>query len=113
MNVVAVAGSLSRPAEERVLASGTRLISYEVTTAGPEGKAETVPVVWFDPPASASGLDEGTKIVAVGRVRRRFFRTAAGVASRTEIVVSTLVVSTRTKAVKAALTAAAGVLSAE
>jgi len=111
MNVVVVAGSLSRPAEERVLASGTRVISYEVTVAGPDGKGETVPVVWFDPPAAGSGLDLGTAIVAVGRVRRRFFRTTTGgVTSRTEVVASAVLRAGRSKAVNAALASAAAAL---
>lgn len=104
MNVVAVAGALSRPAEERVLASGSRLVSYELTVVGPDGKGETVPVVWFDPPASGSGLDQGTRVVAVGRIRRRFFKTTGGAtASRTEVVASSVLRAGRTKAVREAL----------
>src|SRR5688572_21493169 len=53
MNVVALAGRLARPAEERLLPSGDRLVAYEVTVPRPGERAETVPVVWFDAPASA------------------------------------------------------------
>lgn len=104
MNVVAVAGTLARPAEERVLSSGSRVVSYEVSVPGPDGKAELVPVAWYDAPSSGSGLDVGTKVVAVGRVRQRFFRTTAGaVTSRTEVVASSVVRAGRTKAVRDAL----------
>ena len=104
MNVVAVAGTLSRPAEERVLTSGSRVVSYEVAVVGPDGKSETVPVAWYDPPSSGSGLDVGTKVVAVGRVRQRFFRTTQGsVTSRTEVVATSVVRAGRTKAVRDAL----------
>lgn len=104
MNVVAIGGRLSRPAEEQVLASGTRIVKYDVTVPGPDGKGETVPVVWFDAPASGSGLDEGTEVVATGRVRRRFFQlSGGGVGSRTEVVATSVVRRGRTKAVRDAL----------
>lgn len=103
MNVVAVGGRLSRPAEERILSSGSRMVTYQVSVPGPDGKHETVPVVWFDAPASGSGLDAGTEVVATGRIRQRFFQTAGGVASRTELVASTVVRAGRTKAVREAL----------
>jgi len=53
MNVVALVGRLARPAEERVLPSGDRLVAYEVTVLRDGERAETVPVVWFEAPASA------------------------------------------------------------
>ena len=51
MNVVALVGRLARPAEERVLPSGDRLVAYEVTVPREGERAETVPVVWFEAPA--------------------------------------------------------------
>ena len=45
MNVVALVGRLARPAEERVLPSGDRLVAYEVTVLREGERAETVPVV--------------------------------------------------------------------
>src|SRR5205823_5065868 len=50
MNVVALVGRLARPAEERVLPSGDRLVAYEVTVPREGERAETVPVVWFEAP---------------------------------------------------------------
>ena len=52
-NVTVLVGRLARPAEERALPSGDRLVSYEVTVPRESGKAESVPVVWFDAPAAA------------------------------------------------------------
>src|SRR2546429_2559439 len=83
MNVVALIGHLTRPAEQRVLPSGDRLIELQVTTARESARAETVPVVWFDPPASAANLDVDETVVVVGRVRRRFFRAGGAPPSRT------------------------------
>lgn len=86
MNVVALRGVLSRPAEERVLPSGDRLLNLELTIRPAEGPAEGVPVVWPGPPAAASTLDVGDEVVVVGRVRRRFFRSGGSTQSRTEVV---------------------------
>ena len=102
MNVVALAGKLSRPAAERLLQSGDRLVNLEVTVPGPAGN-ETVPVVWMDPPASALTLDTNQHVVVVGRVRRRFFRTVNGTASRTEVVADTVVPGLKGKRVDAAV----------
>ena len=102
MNVVALAGKLSRPAAERVLPSGDRLVNLEVTLPGPSG-SESVPVVWPDPPASALTLDTDQAVTVIGRVRRRFFRTAAGTQSRTEVVAESVIASHKGKRVDAAI----------
>jgi single-strand DNA-binding protein len=109
MNVVTLRGRLARPAQERLLPSGDRLINYEVTVqSGPDGKAETVPVVWFDGPASAATLDADDQVVVVGRVRRRFFFAAGVTQSRTEVVAETVLPAGQVKRVAAALRAAIG-----
>ncbi|HEX3541627.1 MAG TPA: hypothetical protein VHT75_14435 [Acidimicrobiales bacterium] len=102
MNVVVLQGRLARPAEERVLPSGDRLVGYEVTVDGPEGRNETVPVVWFAAPASAGGFDVDTEVVVVGRVRRRFFRANGATASRTEVVAEVVLRAAQGKRVMAA-----------
>jgi single-strand DNA-binding protein len=118
MNVVVLRGELSRPAEERVLQSGDRLVAYEVTVR-PEGagRADTVPVVWFDPPASAVGLDVGEEVLVTGRVRRRFFRRGPATESRTEVVAAAVIPVRHRKraqaALETALEAAAGAGDAE
>lgn len=103
MNVVALAGRLSRPAVEKVLDSGDRLVALEVTVRADGQKAESVPVVWFGAPASAAGLDVEDAVVVVGRVRRRFFRLGAVTQSRTEVVADAVVPATQRKRVEAAL----------
>jgi single-stranded DNA-binding protein len=104
MNVVAIVGRLSRPAEHRVLSSGDRLVAYEVTVNGtPEGKRETVPVVWFKPTAAAGSLDTDERVVVVGRVRRRFFQAAGRTGSRTEVVADAVIPARQAKRVRAAL----------
>jgi single-strand DNA-binding protein len=98
VNVVVLRGQLARPAEERVLPSGDRLVSFEVTMAGP-GRCETVPVVWFAAPARAGSYDAAVQVVVVGRVRRRFFRAGGVTASRTEVVAEVVLPASQAKRV--------------
>jgi hypothetical protein len=65
-----------------------------------------VPVVWEAPPPSAAEYDTDAELVVVGRVRRRFFRTAARTESRTEVVAEAVVPMRQVKRVRAALGAA-------
>jgi len=105
-NLVTVVGRLARPAQERVLKSGDRLVSYEVTVRRDGERAETVPVVWFGAPASASDHDVDAEVLVVGRIRRRFFRNAGRTESRTEVVADTVVAVRHAKRARAALAAA-------
>jgi single-strand DNA-binding protein len=91
VNVAVLRGRLSRPATTRLLPSGDRLATFEVTVEQSGLRAETVPVVWFDAPASVAALDVGEAVVAVGRVRRRFFRVGERTQSRTEVVADRVV----------------------
>jgi hypothetical protein len=84
MNVVFLQGRLSSDPVLRELASGSRLLSLEVSTDTDTGTAN-VPVAWFDPPTVpdwAAGVD----IVVHGLVKRRFYRGPSGTQSRTEVV---------------------------
>jgi single-strand DNA-binding protein len=105
LNVVAIRGRLSRPAEERVLpTSGDRLVGYEVTVRRDGAtRSESVPVVWHDAPASASKLDEGDEVVIVGHVARRFFRAGGATQSRTEVVARCVLPVSSKKRVESAL----------
>jgi single-strand DNA-binding protein len=112
INLVVLEGELARPAQDRELPSGSRLLNLEVTVR-PEGSAaETVPVVWFDAPAWASGLDSGAGVVVVGRVRRRFFRAGGATQSRTEVVADRVLQASSIKRAKAALIDAGATLEA-
>lgn len=91
MNIVVLAGSLSRPPEVRELPSGDPLVTYEVTVRYSGQRAESVPVVWFDAPRSAVSIEAHETVVVTGRVRRRFFRSGGATASRTEVVATTVV----------------------
>jgi hypothetical protein len=100
MNLVVLRGALSRPPVTRDLRSGDLLVTYEVTVPGRDGvPATSVPVVWFAPSPGAAELDEGTTVVVVGAVRRRFFGGAdGGRQSRTEVVATKVLRASRAKA---------------
>src|SRR5947207_10655851 len=103
VNVVVLLARLLRPAEERLLPSSDRLVQLELSVAREEARAESVPVVWFDPPAWANTLDVNDEVLVVGRVRRRFFRAGGSTQSRTEVVAEVVVPARQAKKVAAAL----------
>jgi single-strand DNA-binding protein len=101
VNVAVVQGCLSSAPVERVLPSGDRMVSLEVSVPrrGPGQKGETVPVAWPNPPANAIDLAPGTQVMVLGRVRRRFFRVGGFTQSRTEVVAESVVPLRRPKRV--------------
>jgi len=107
MNVVALIGRVSRPAQERELRSGDRLVAYQLTIPRDGERAETVPVVWFRAPASAVELAVDEEVVVVGRVRQRFFQSGGGLQSRTEVVADVVVPRRQAKRAREALERAA------
>jgi single-strand DNA-binding protein len=86
-----------------MLPSGDELVSYEVTTRSDEAAAESVNVVWFDPPPTADGYGTGDEIVVVGRVRRRFFQAGGTTMSRTEVVAARVLSARHRRRVAVAL----------
>ena len=110
MNIVLLRGHLSRPPESRTLPSGVDLVAYDVTVRRPDGPADTVPVVRFDPPASAVDLLPDEEVVVLGRVRRRFFRAGGATQSRTEVVAESVVPARQRKRVERLLAQAAAAM---
>jgi hypothetical protein len=84
VNVAFVRGVCSSPADVRVLPSEQVLVQLQVTTRV-DGRAQSVPVAVLDPPAWVEALDAGDGVVALGEIRRRFFRAAGATASRVEL----------------------------
>ena len=105
-NLTILVGRLSRDAELRTLPSGDQLVAFELTVRPEDGPAESVPVTWPDPPASASTWTAGEELIVTGRVRRRYFRAGGSTQSRTEVVANRAVPTRRKAAAGKALTAA-------
>lgn len=104
MNIVILRGTLSSDPTLRTLSSGSLLLSCDVTTREPDGPARSVPVAWFDPPATP-GLAEGVEVVVTGEVRRRFFRAGGVTASRTEVVATSVVPARQARRAERAMAA--------
>jgi hypothetical protein len=84
VNVVAIRGVCSSPAEVRVLPSEQVLAQLQVTTRV-DGKGVSVPVAVLDPASWVEELDAGDEVIVVGHVKRRFYRASGTTASRVEI----------------------------
>ncbi|CAB4364695.1 MAG: hypothetical protein F2681_17765 [Actinobacteria bacterium] len=89
MNIVILRGVLSSAPVLRSLASGSVVVSLEVTTPLDTGTA-SVPVAWFDPPSEVP-WGPGDEVCVLGTVRRRFFRSGGVTQSRTEVVATQVV----------------------
>ncbi|MGH9048148.1 MAG: single-stranded DNA-binding protein [Acidimicrobiia bacterium] len=86
LNLSVLVGPCSTPPEIRELASGTRLAILAVRVPASGDRTTSVPVSVWGPPAWVETLAAGDEVVVVGRVRRRFFRVAAGgTGSRVEV----------------------------
>ena len=78
VNLSVLRGAISGPPEIRALESGSRIATLAVRTSAGDGRNTSVPVTVWDPPAWVETLAADDDVLVVGRVRRRFFRTAAG-----------------------------------
>ncbi|MGQ0824802.1 MAG: hypothetical protein ACT4OX_07220 [Actinomycetota bacterium] len=112
VNLAVVRGTCSSPAAARELPSGAMLVTLHVTTRTDDAPATSVPVVCFDPPAGVYDLDVGDEIVALGRVRQRFFRTGAGTGSRVELEAALVARAGHRRRVQAVLRRAESALAA-
>lgn len=102
MNIAVLKGTLSSDPSHRVLPSGSRVVSLEISTDGPDGGRWTVPVAWHDAPAEVT-FGCGDAIVVVGAVRRRFFRVGGITQSRTEVIAASVVAANDRRRVRTAL----------
>ena len=108
-NLVVLRGTMTGESTTRELSSGSVVLQFDVTTRDDSGN-RSVPVAWFDPPATGLDLAAGTDVVVVGSVRRRFFRVGGATQSRTEVVADRVVAARRTREVRRMLGAASVLL---
>ena len=88
-------GRVSGEVTQRTMPSGDPLVSLRVVTRRSSGgttRVDTIDVaVWTARPrATAVKLADGDRVEVTGALRRRFFRTGAGSASRYEVEAITL-----------------------
>ena len=97
VNEVRLAGRISAGPEERVLPSGDILWTFRVVVPRPATSRSGVRpgvdalecAVWGGRVRrSVASWSEGDQVEVTGAIRRRFFRTAGGAASRVEIEVA-------------------------
>ena len=86
LNLSVLRGSCSAPPEVRVLESGSRLATFALRcpTSDP-GRATSVPVTVWDPPAWLESVATGDDLIVVGRLRRRFYQRPGGLGSRVDV----------------------------
>jgi single-strand DNA-binding protein len=114
-NIVVLFGTVTSEVTRRELAGGTEVAQFDLSTPIDEGgkiSNVSVPLAWHDPTASglaAVALD--ARVVVIGSVRRRFFRTGGLTQSRTEVVVERVIPAARTKSVRSMLAATVGTLT--
>ena len=90
-NLVVVRGDLRADPEWRTSSAGDEVLQCDLLVRVAAGPAESVPVLWAAPPASAARLVADLDVVVVGRVRRRFFRVGGATATRTEVQADVIV----------------------
>lgn len=83
-NVAVVIGTLSSDPRVTDLPSGDTIVNYEISTETPAGKL-SVPVQ-MQVAGRLPALKAADPVVAVGAVRRRFYRSGGATMSRTEVL---------------------------
>lgn len=93
VNSVELVGRVSGEPDARVLPSGDDLVTLRVVVPRPAGgPVDTIDLACWSRSARRSALRmaDGDRVHVVGALRRRFFRTPGGAASRYEVEVTKL-----------------------
>ena len=93
VNLVILIGEVTSPPVRRTLQTGEVVSSFDIATHVEEGRI-SVPIACA---GECETTNVGDNVCVVGIVRRRFFRSGAGVTSRTEVLADQ-VISMRRKA---------------
>ncbi len=111
LNMAIAMGNLAKPAQVRALPNGLMFAYFDLQVRTADQSLETVPVAMFDAPAQVPEWTTGQGLLAVGRVRRRFFRNGGVTQSRTELVADQVWPLTREEEILGALVCAGGVIA--
>lgn len=99
VNLAVLMGTITSPLVSRELPDGTVMSTFDISTNLVEGRV-SVPVSIEGEPTVVS---VGTEVCVTGYVRRRFFRSGAGVTSRTEVVAHNVIPMRRMAQVRKAV----------
>jgi len=110
VNLSVVCGRCSAAPEVRVLESGSRLATFALRCPASGGKATSVPITVWDPPAWLETVAAGDVVVVVGRLRRRFYQRPGGLGSRVDVEAELVGRARDRRRIDAALRRAYGVL---
>ena len=87
LNIVVLVGEITSPPVSRELPSGVVVSTFDIATVTTTGRVSV--------PVSLEGETDvavvGAEVCVVGIIRRRFFRSGATVASRTEVVADAVI----------------------
>ena len=88
LNDVALRGWVTTIATERELPSGDLVVQFRIAITRPEGGVDTIDLESWSAKTrrSALTLKDGEWVEIVGSIRRRFWKSQAGLASRWQVV---------------------------
>jgi single-strand DNA-binding protein len=112
LNLAIVIGSLAKPAQVRALPNGLCLATFDLQVRLADQSPDTVPVALFDAPDQVTEWTVGQELLAIGRVKRRFFRVGGATQSRTELVADRVLPMAPEEDVRTVLADAASKISA-
>ncbi|MFC7492317.1 MULTISPECIES: single-stranded DNA-binding protein [unclassified Knoellia] len=93
VNTVELSGRVSGEPESRQLPSGDQIVTLRLVVTRPKGgPVDTIDLACWSSTTrrSAERVGDGDQVHVVGALRRRFFRTPGGAASRYEVEVTKL-----------------------
>ena len=90
LNDVALRGWVTTIASERELPSGDLVVQFRIAITRPEGGVDTIDLESWSAKTrrTASSLKDGEWVEISGSIRRRFWKSATGLASRWQVVTS-------------------------
>lgn len=109
VNVVILVGEVTSPPVQRTLQTGEVVSSFDIATHLKEGRI-SVPIACA---GECETTHVGDNVCVVGIVRRRFFRSGAGVTSRTEVLADQVISIRRRANVRKAVSRALEILSVD